>query len=105
MRIKSFIASTVQAALANVKREMGDSPIILETRNIEEGDIKSKAGQNLVEIIAAENVLNRDANHKSDQNIDQSSGLKAQSDNDNSKPQPPDRHLQELTMDGNGHTG
>ena len=105
MRIKSFIASTVQAALANVKREMGDSPIILETRNIEEGDIKSKAGQNLVEIIAAENVLNRDANHKTDQNIDQSSGLKAQSDNDNSKPQPPDRHLQELTMDGNGHTG
>ena len=56
MRIKSFIASTVQEALASVRREMGDSSIILETRNIEEGDIKSRCGQTLVEIVAAENV-------------------------------------------------
>ncbi len=56
MRIKSFIASTVQEALASVRREMGDSSIILETRNIEEGDIKSRCGQALVEIVAAENV-------------------------------------------------
>ena len=55
MRIKSFIAATVQEALKNVKREMGDASIILETRNIEEGDIKSKAGQTLVEVVAAEN--------------------------------------------------
>ena len=56
MRIKSFIASTVQEALASVRREMGDSSIILETRNIEEGDIKSRCGQTLVEVVAAENV-------------------------------------------------
>ena len=55
MRIKSFIAATVQEALKSVKREMGDASIILETRNIEEGDIKSKAGQTLVEVVAAEN--------------------------------------------------
>ncbi len=55
MRIKSFIAATVQEALKNVKREMGDASIILETRNIEEGDIKSRAGQTLVEVVAAEN--------------------------------------------------
>ena len=56
MRIKSFIAATVQEALKNVKREMGDASIILETRNIEEGDIKSKTGQTLVEVVAAENT-------------------------------------------------
>ncbi|MCP4268153.1 MAG: hypothetical protein GY777_21695 [Candidatus Brocadiaceae bacterium] len=56
MRIKSFIASTVQEALASVRREMGDSSIILETRNIEEGDLKSRCGQTLVEVVAAENV-------------------------------------------------
>ncbi|MCP4412821.1 MAG: hypothetical protein GY808_09680, partial [Gammaproteobacteria bacterium] len=56
MRIKSFIASTVQEALASVRREMGDSSIILETRNIEEGDLKSRCGQALVEVVAAENV-------------------------------------------------
>ncbi|GAX60030.1 flagellar biosynthetic protein FlhF [Candidatus Scalindua japonica] len=64
MKIKSFIASTVQEALKSVKREMGDASIILETRNIEEGDIKSKAGQVLVEVIAAENV--NDQNPSSD---------------------------------------
>jgi len=42
MKIKSFIASTVQEALKNVKKEMGEDSIILETRNIEEGDIKSR---------------------------------------------------------------
>ena len=68
MRIKSFIASTVQAALANIKREMGDSSIILETRNIEEGDIKSISGQTLVEVVAAENgiVQNEDENEDED---------------------------------------
>ncbi|MBT7591579.1 MAG: flagellar biosynthesis protein FlhF, partial [Candidatus Scalindua sp.] len=59
MRIKSFIAPTVQEALAAVKRDMGDSSIILETRNIEEGDMKSESGQELVEVVAAENNYNR----------------------------------------------
>ncbi|GJQ58256.1 MAG: hypothetical protein D8M57_02790 [Candidatus Scalindua sp. AMX11] len=54
MRIKSFVASTVQEALSNIKEEMGESSIILETRNISDDDIKSESGQNLVEIVAAE---------------------------------------------------
>jgi flagellar biosynthesis protein FlhF len=56
MRIKSFVASSVQEALSNIKKEMGESSIILETRNIGDDDIKSESGQNLVEIVAAENV-------------------------------------------------
>ncbi len=72
MRIKSFIAATVQEALKSVKREMGDASIILETRNIEEGDIKSKAGQTLVEVIAAEN----NKIQREDQDSDQDEELK-----------------------------
>jgi flagellar biosynthesis protein FlhF len=60
MRIKSFLASTVQEALEDIKREMGNDSIILETRNIEEGDIKSVVGQNLVEVVAAVYVKNND---------------------------------------------
>ncbi len=114
MRIKSFIASTVQAALASVKREMGDSSIILETRNIEEGDIKSKTGQTLVEVVAAENVFARDDNQTTDQNIKQSPGQKVKSEDDNLNPQTPDRyksdvqqpvrHTPELFQDRNGQT-
>ncbi len=71
MRIKSFIASTVQEALAGVRREMGESSIILETRNIEEGDIKSRSGQALVEIVAAENVIAQEEGaSSSDQDAD-----------------------------------
>ncbi len=80
MRIKSFIASTVQEALKSVKREMGDTSIILETRNIEEGDIKCKAGQTLVEVIAAENNNVPD----SDQDEDQKDGQDVQVDIDDS---------------------
>ncbi len=61
MRIKSFIAPTVQEALAAVKRDMGDTSIILETRNIEEGDMKSESGLELVEVIAAVNFLGQSA--------------------------------------------
>ncbi len=72
MRIKSFIASTVQEALAGVRREMGDTSIILETRNIEEGDIKSRSGQTLVEIVAAENIVTQeeDEAQSTDQDTD-----------------------------------
>ncbi|KKM01749.1 hypothetical protein LCGC14_1791340 [marine sediment metagenome] len=38
MKIKSFIAPTIREALMSVKREMGDSPLILDTSDIEEGD-------------------------------------------------------------------
>ncbi|MGR3292796.1 MAG: flagellar biosynthesis protein FlhF [Candidatus Scalindua sp.] len=77
MRIKSFIASTVQEALISVKREMGEASIILETRNIEEGDIKSKPGQTLVEVVAAEN----NKRQRSDQNEEHKEGQDAQDDN------------------------
>lgn len=85
MRIKSFIASTVQEALASVRREMGDSSIILETRNIEEGDIKSRDGQTLVEVVAAENVNNqlKDENQYSDQDADINNDSDGQCDVDN----------------------
>ncbi len=73
MRIKSFIAATVQEALKSVKREMGDASIILETRNIEEGDIKSKAGQTLVEVIAAENGNGQNSNQKDEQELHEES--------------------------------
>jgi flagellar biosynthesis GTPase FlhF len=92
MRIKSFIASTVQEALADVKREMGDYSIILETRNIEEGDIKSKVGQKLVEVVAAENISGGDENRNSDHNMDQSHDQDVQSDDDGLNPELSDRH-------------
>ncbi len=100
MRIKSFIASTVQAALANVKREMGDSSIILETRNIEEGDIKSKAGQKLVEIVAAENISGRYENRDPDNNMDQRHGQDVQSDNDGLNPESSGRHQSDVQQSG-----
>ncbi|MDR4498638.1 MAG: hypothetical protein MRK02_12090 [Candidatus Scalindua sp.] len=59
MRIKSFIASTIQEALSKIKSEMGESPIILDTRNINDEDIKGKTGQSLVEIVAAENFAEK----------------------------------------------
>ncbi len=62
MKIKSFIAPTVQEALSNIKKEMGESSLILETRNIEEADIKGRKGQTLVEIVAAENVIDKSIN-------------------------------------------
>ena len=68
MKIKSFIAPTMQEALKNVKKEMGDSPLILEARDIEEGDIKSVAGQKLVEIVAAENLIEQDISKELENN-------------------------------------
>jgi flagellar biosynthesis protein FlhF len=62
MKIKSFIAPTIREALTSVKREMGDSPLILDTRDIEEGDIKATAGTKLVEIVAAANFIEQDIN-------------------------------------------
>ncbi len=87
MRIKSFIAPTVHEALAAVKRDMGDSSIILETRNIEEGDMKSESGQDLVEVVAAENNYGRSTDQDNaqaqgkDQEPDQDQHQDAQSDN------------------------
>lgn len=63
MKIKSFIAQTVQEALLNVKREMGESSLILETRNIDEDDIKGRKGQNMVEVVAAENLNQKAPNN------------------------------------------
>ena len=68
MKIKSFIAPTMQEALRNVKKEMGNSPLILEARDIEEGDIKSVAGQKLVEIVAAENLIEQNINKELENN-------------------------------------
>ena len=80
MRIKSFIATTIQEALKSVKREMGDGSIILETRNIEEGDIKSREGQTLVEVIAAENNNGQNKDRNSDQGEEQKEGRGVQGD-------------------------
>lgn len=101
MRIKSFIASTVQEALKSVKREMGEASIILETRNIEEGDIKSKPGQTLVEVIAAENNNRQSSEH----NEEHKDGQGAQDDSvdpelqsqgqDQSGSSPPDQQQSE----------
>ena len=89
MKIKSFIASTVQEALKSVKREMGDDSIILETRNIEEGDIKSRDGQTLVEVVAAENNNGKNTGQNSDQNEDQKDGQDVQDDRGNLNVQSP----------------
>ncbi|MFV1974980.1 MAG: hypothetical protein ACC651_04490, partial [Candidatus Scalindua sp.] len=83
MKIKSFIASTVQEALKNVKKEMGEDSIILETRNIEEGDIKSRDGQTLVEVVAAENNNGQNAGQNSDQNENQTDSQDVQDDSGN----------------------
>lgn len=61
MKIKSFVAPTIQEALSDIKKEMGDSSLILETRNIDEDDIKGSSGQKLVEIVAAENIIEKNA--------------------------------------------
>ncbi len=77
MRIKSFIAHTVQEALLTVKKEMGESSIILETRSIEEGDIKCIPGQRLIEVVAAENLVEQDTNEilKGDSDLNNDSGV------------------------------
>jgi flagellar biosynthesis GTPase FlhF len=89
MKIKSFIAPTVQEALKSVKREMGDDSIILETRTIEEGDIKSKDGQTLIEVVAAENTNSQNAGQNSDQNEDQKDEQNVQDDSGNLNLQSP----------------
>lgn len=88
MRIKSFIATTIQEALKSVKREMGDGSIILETRNIEEGDIKSMKGQTLVEVIAAEN----NNGQNKDQDGARKEGWDVQGDRGGLNIQPPDQN-------------
>ncbi len=77
MRIKSFIAHTVQEALLTVKKEMGESSIILETRSIEEGDIKCIPGQRLIEVVAAENLVEQDTDEilKGDSDPNNDSGV------------------------------
>ncbi len=97
MRIKSFIASTVQEALKSVKREMGDASIILETRNIEEGDIKSKAGQTLVEVIAAENNNVPGGDQDSDPDEEQKDGQDVQDDSSDSDLQSPGRNHSDIS--------
>ncbi len=87
MKIKSFIAPTMQEALKNVKKEMGDSPLILEARDIEEGDIKSVAGQKLVEIVAAENLIEQDINKELEGNDGSSVFSKAGHDLENDMPE------------------
>ncbi len=97
MRIKSFIASTVQEALKSVKREMGDTSIILETRDIEEGDIKSKAGQTLVEVIAAENKNVPGGDQDSGQDEEQKDGQDVQDDSSDSDLQPPGQNQSDIS--------
>ncbi len=97
MRIKSFIAATVQEALKNVKREMGDASIILETRNIEEGDIKSRAGQTLVEVIAAENNKVQSGDQDSDQDEELEDGQDVQDDRGDSDSQSTDQNLFDIS--------
>jgi flagellar biosynthesis protein FlhF len=87
MKIKSFIAPTMQEALKNVKKEMGDSPLILEARDIEEGDIKSVAGQKLVEIVAAENLIEQDISEELKNNDRSSVFSKADRDLENDLPE------------------
>lgn len=87
MKIKSFIAPTMQEALKNVKKEMGDSPLILEARDIEEGDIKSVAGQKLVEIVAAENLIEQDISEELENNDCSSVFSKADRDLENDLPE------------------
>ena len=94
MRIKSFIAATVQEALKSVKREMGDASIILETRNIEEGDIKSRTGQTLVEVVAAESNSRQDES----QDSEQEDGEDVQKSSDGSDSQSPDKGAPDTSL-------
>ncbi|MBO1224797.1 MAG: hypothetical protein JYX80_10260 [Candidatus Scalindua sediminis] len=68
----------------SVKREMGDSPLILDTSDIEEGDIKATAGKKLVEIVAAENFIEQDINKelKGDDRLNVSSKVDRGVEND-----------------------
>lgn len=97
MRIKSFIASTVQEALKDVKREMGDASIILETRNIEEGDIKSKVGQTLVEVIAAESSNGQNSDQNEEQKDEQKDEQELQGESADLDLKSPDQNLSDTS--------
>lgn len=53
MKIKSFIAPNIEKALAQIRKEMGSSALILETRECEGRGFKGFLGKTLVEVIAA----------------------------------------------------
>ena len=86
MKIKSFIAPTIQEALTRVKREFGDSPLILDTRDIDEGDIKGTEGRKLVEIVAAENCIEQESSEDLESNeellSDDCSGVFSEAEHD-----------------------
>lgn len=53
MKIKSFIAPNIENAMAQIRKEMGQSALILETRECEGGGFKGYLGKTLIEVIAA----------------------------------------------------
>ncbi|MGR3317831.1 MAG: flagellar biosynthesis protein FlhF [Candidatus Anammoxibacter sp.] len=53
MKIKSFIAPDIKKALDQIRKEIGRSAIILETRECEGRGFKGYLGGNMVEVIAA----------------------------------------------------
>ena len=53
MRVKRFVAATMQEAMAKVKNEMGNDAVILHTRHFKEGGFLGLFAKNYVEVTAA----------------------------------------------------
>ena len=53
MKIKSFIAPNIEIALEQIRKEIGQSALILETRKCDGKGFKGFLGKSLVEVIAA----------------------------------------------------
>jgi flagellar biosynthesis protein FlhF len=56
MNLKTYQATTMAEALANVRRELGKEAVILNTRNIRKGGFLGLGGRNVVEITATSGV-------------------------------------------------
>lgn len=53
MIIKKFVAETMNEALAQVKQELGEDAVILQSKKVEKTGLFKKSGGNLIEVTAA----------------------------------------------------
>ncbi|MBN2008089.1 flagellar biosynthesis protein FlhF [candidate division KSB1 bacterium] len=59
MKIKKFVAPTIKQALAQVKQEMGDDAVILNSRKIEKNGIRDVFSKDMYEVTAALDEFDR----------------------------------------------
>lgn len=64
MRVKRFVASNIEEAMAKIKIEMGNNAIILHTRYFKEGGVLGLFKKSYVEITAATDQASQGVQHK-----------------------------------------